>query len=76
MLVIGLTAAVYMLALWARDGSPPVFEPGTLCMLAIAVYGMMPMAGFLMMHGQWDILTDGRLREYPFIPSELGLFGW
>jgi hypothetical protein len=76
MLAIGLTATVYMLTLWARDGSPPVFEPGTLCMLAITVYGMLPMAGFLMMHGQWDPFCDGRLQNYPFIPAELGLFGW
>ncbi|HSY52597.1 MAG TPA: hypothetical protein VLC46_27605 [Thermoanaerobaculia bacterium] len=76
MLSIGLTATVYMLTLWARDGSPPVFEPGTLCMLAITVYGTLPLAGFLMMHGQWDPLCDGRLQQYPFIPAELGLFGW
>lgn len=76
MLSMGLTAAGYMLTLWARDGSPPVFEPGTLCMLAITVYGMLPMAGFLMMHGQWDRFSDGRLQNYPFIPAELGFFGW
>jgi len=76
MLSVGLTAMLYMLSLWARDGSPPVFEAGTLCMLAIAVYGVMPMVGFLMMHGQWDPLADGRLQSYPFVVSELGLFGW
>jgi len=76
MLCIALTATVYMMTLWARDGSPPVFEPGTLCMLAITVYGMMPMASFLMMHGEWDPYCDGRLRAYPFIPAELGSFGW
>jgi hypothetical protein len=76
MLVIGLTATAYILVLWARDGSPPVFEAGTLCMLAITVYGTLPMAGFLMMHGQWDPLADGRLQDYPFNISELGRFGW
>lgn len=75
-LSIGLTATLYMLTLWARDGAPPVFEPGTLCMLAITVYGAMPMAGFLLMHGRWDPFCDGRLHAYPFIGSELATFGW
>jgi hypothetical protein len=76
LLSIGLVAAIYMLTLWVRDGSPPVFEPGTLCMLAITVYGMLSMAGFLMMHGQWEVLSDGRLQQYAFIPAEIGSFGW
>ncbi len=76
MLAIGMTATVFMMVLWSRDGSPPVFEAGTLCMLAITVYGTLPMAGFLMMHGQWDPLSDGRLQNYPFVIQELGLFGW
>lgn len=76
MLAIGLIATFYMMTLWTRDGSPPVFEPGTLCMLAITVYGMLPMAGFIQMHGQWDRFADGRLQNYAFIPSEIGMFGW
>jgi hypothetical protein len=76
MLAVGLTVTIYILVLWSRDGSPPVFEAGTLCMLSIAVYGMLPMAGFLMMQGRWDPFTDGRLQEYVFNPAELGLFGW
>src|SRR5438552_7063963 len=76
MLCVALTATVYVLTLWARDGSPPVFEVGTLCMLAIAVYGMLPMVGFLLMHGQWDPFCDARLQHYAFVPAELGSFGW
>lgn len=76
MFAIGLIAAAYMLLLWTRDGSPPLFEPGTLCMLAITVYGILPLAGFILMQRQWSPFCDSRLQEYPFIPSELGLFGW
>ena len=76
MLAMGVTGTFYMLALWARDGAPPLFEAGTLCMLAITVYGVMPMAGFLAMQGQWDRVSDGRLQNYPFVVGELGAFGW
>src|SRR5262249_38572174 len=51
---IALTTLLFVLVLWARDGAPPVFEAGLLCMLATAVYGTLPMAGFILMHGQWD----------------------
>lgn len=76
MLAVGLITTFYILVLWSRDGSPPVFEAGTLCMLSFAVYGMFPMAGFLLMHGQWDQFADGRLQNYPFNIPELALFGW
>lgn len=76
MLAIALMATVYMFTLWARDGYPPVFEAGTLCVLAITVYGTLPLLGFVMMDGEWDSFADGRLQQYPFIPAELGLFGW
>jgi hypothetical protein len=76
MLAIAWIATIYLLTLWARDGSLPLFEAGTLCMLAITLYGVLALAGFFLMHGQWDPFSDGRLRPYAFIPSELGLFGW
>jgi hypothetical protein len=76
MLAIAWIAALYMLSLWARDGSPPIFEAGTLCMLAITAYGMLPLAGFVMMHGRWDPFSDNRLQAYAFVPSEIALFGW
>lgn len=75
-MAIALTTAMLMLALWVRDGSPPVFEGGALCALAITVYGTLPMVGFLMMHGQWDPFADGRLHAYPFVANELAMFGW
>jgi hypothetical protein len=76
MLAIALTAIVFVMVLWSRDCALSVFEAGTLAMLAIAVYGTMPLLGFLLMHGQWDPSADSRLSAYPFIPTELGAFGW
>ncbi|MEA2235589.1 MAG: hypothetical protein QOC81_313 [Thermoanaerobaculia bacterium] len=76
MLAIVVTSSVYMMVMWARDGSPPVFEAGTLCMLAITVYGTLPMVGFLMMRGEWDQFVDGRMHAYSFNAAELGMFGW
>ena len=76
MLAIAVTTTAFMMVLWSRDGWPPVFEAGTLCMLVITVYGTLPMVGFLMMHGQWDLYADNRLFAYPFNSSELGTFGW
>lgn len=73
--ILGITIT-FILILWARDGAPPVFEAGTLCVLANALYGCLPLTGFLMMHGQWDINVDTRLNAYPFLSSELGVFGW
>jgi hypothetical protein len=73
---IVFTSAAYMMILWTRDGVPPVFEAGTLCVLAIAAYGTLPLVGFLLMNGQWDPAADNRLFAYPFIPAELGMFGW
>ena len=75
-MAVAVTSTVFMMVLWTRDGSPPVFEAGTLCMLAISVYGTLPMVGFIMMDGQWDRFSDGRLFAYPFVASELAAFGW
>ncbi|MEA2336254.1 MAG: hypothetical protein QOE82_261, partial [Thermoanaerobaculia bacterium] len=37
---------------------------------------ILPLAGFLMMHGSWSPGCDTRLYAYPFSASELGMFGW
>ncbi|HEY6140695.1 MAG TPA: hypothetical protein VI670_23320 [Thermoanaerobaculia bacterium] len=76
MLLLGELALFYVTVLWKRDGRPPVFEAGTLAVLATAVYGMIPLAGFLMMHGDWERYSDLRLQQYAFDPFVLGRFGW
>jgi hypothetical protein len=73
---LAIVGAGFVLTLWARDGVLPVFEVGTLCMLANVAYGGLALAGFYLMHGQWHRFADGRLQAYPFIPDELGMFGW
>jgi hypothetical protein len=76
MLVLGELVLLYLTILWNRDGRPPVFEAGTLAILATAAYGMLPLAGFLMMRGDWERFSDLRLQQYPFNAVELGRFGW
>jgi len=76
MLVLGELVLLYLTVLWNYDGLPSVFEAGTLAILAAAVYGMVPLAGFLMMQGDWDRYCDARLQQYPFDPFTLGRFGW
>jgi hypothetical protein len=76
MLAIAEIVLLFLSVLWARDGVPPVFECGTLCVLATAVYAILPLLGFLMMHGEWYRNADNRLFAYAFVPSELGMFGW
>lgn len=76
MLVLGELVLLYLTVLWNRDGLPSVFEAGTLAILAAAAYGMIPLAGFLMMHGDWERYSDLRLQQYAFDPFTLGRFGW
>jgi hypothetical protein len=76
MLAIAEIVLLFVSVLWTRDGVPSVFEAGTLCVLATAVYGILPLLGFLLMHGEWYRNADGRLFAYAFVPSELGMFGW
>jgi hypothetical protein len=66
----------FLTTLWAREGSPPVFESGTLWMLTTAIYGTIPLIGFALMHGQWTRYVDSRLTIYDFNAAELGSFGW
>ncbi|HEY4641951.1 MAG TPA: hypothetical protein VII75_11455 [Thermoanaerobaculia bacterium] len=66
----------FLTTLWVRDGVPPVFESGTMWMLATAVYGTVPMIGFALMHGQWTEFSDSRLQQYDFNRAELARFGW
>jgi len=76
MLALAEIVVLFLSVLWARDGVPPVFESGTLCILATALYGIFPLLGFLMMHGEWYRNADKRLFAYAFVPSDLGMFGW
>lgn len=73
---IAIIVLAYVMVLWSRDGAVPVFDMGTLCMLAIGAYAIMPLAGFILMDGRWDISTDNRLFAYEFNPAELASFGW
>lgn len=69
-------ALLHFTVLWSRDGQPPVFEIGTLWVLATALYTCFPLAGFLAMDLKWNEFTDPRLAQYDFNAIEIGAFGW
>jgi hypothetical protein len=73
---IAATVLMYVMVLWSRDGALPMFDMGTLCMLSIGVYSLMPLVGFILMAGHWHEQTDNRLFNYDFQPTELAAFGW
>jgi len=76
--ILALAAlSVYLvMTLWVRDGEVPLFETGTLFALAVSAYGMLALWGFLLMHGQWDPLSDNRLQWYSYDAGELAALGW
>ncbi|HEV2718821.1 MAG TPA: hypothetical protein VG323_02290 [Thermoanaerobaculia bacterium] len=76
MFSLAVAGLFYMTALWVRDGEVPLFEAGTLLVLSTVVYVVLALAGFLEMHGSWDVLSDSRLQSYPFDPAEIGAIGW
>jgi len=76
MLALAELAFLHLTVLWARDGQLPLFEVGTLWVLATCVYGIFAMLGFILMHGVWDQQSDWRLQQYPFVGSRLAKLGW
>lgn len=76
MLVLGAIVVAFISILWTSEGELPLFESGTLIVLSTAIYGVLALTGFLLMHGVWDESIDFRLTYYPFRPSELGHIGW
>src|SRR5438067_9772757 len=57
-LALAAIVVLFFSVLWARDGIAPVFESGSLCVLATAMYAIFPLAGFYAMHGQWYMNAD------------------
>jgi hypothetical protein len=69
-------AVAYIVVLWNRDGSLPVFEVGTLWVAATLVYGTFPFLGFMVSGLGWSPTGDGRLLRYDFDLAEVGAFAW
>lgn len=76
MLALGELTLLYVTVLWCRDGELPVFESGTMHVLATGAYGIIALLGFVRMQGAWDPQADARLQAYLFNAAELGSFGW
>ncbi|HEX8255654.1 MAG TPA: hypothetical protein VF846_21125 [Thermoanaerobaculia bacterium] len=76
LLALTITAIVYGVVLFRRDGQLPVFEPASLAVAAAFVYASFPLLGFIAGGLRWHTLTDYRLSMYDPGPREVGEFGW
>jgi hypothetical protein len=76
MLALMNLSLFFIAILWHRDGMLPVFELGTICVMATALYSVFPLLNFLSSGLTWTILSDGRLLEYDPSPEDVGGFAW
>jgi len=72
--IMNITALLF-LAMWSSDGSVPL-EIGTIYAVAVALYGLAPLAGFLLSGMEFSLLSDTRLVQYAPSPEEVGAFAW
>ena len=74
-LAIVIISLFFVVTLWKRDGVLPVFELGTVCVTATALYSFVPLLNFMAMGLTWTF-ADGRLLAYNPSPEEVGSFAW
>lgn len=75
-LALVIIALSFVATLWKRDGSLPVFELGTICVVTTAFYSLVPLLNFMAGGMSWTILSDSRLQVYNPTPEEVGAFAW
>jgi hypothetical protein len=71
-----LLAALYVAAMVRYDGRVPVFELGSMFVLAVTTYGAVPLVNYLAGGLQWTELSDARIAMYAPSPAEVGAFAW
>ncbi len=74
MLAIVNLAVFFVAILYKRDGELPVFESGTLWVLATMMYSVYPLFNFLVSNLRWYLPSDYRLVAYDPSPSDMGTF--
>jgi hypothetical protein len=72
-LIIGIVSLVI---LRNRDGVFPFFEIGTLTILAMMAYTLIPLLGYLAAGLTWNALSDPRLYTLDATPQEVGAIAW
>ena len=70
------TTAVMLAMLWQRDGAPPYFDLGVVCVAVTFVYLAYPLGAFLLAGMEWTDLSDNRLLAHKATPVEYAQVGW
>ena len=71
-----LLAVIYVAAMIRRDKRVPVFELGSMFVLAVTAYGAVPLMNYLAGGLEWQTYADPRLVNYAPSPEEVGAFAW
>ena len=75
-LVMALLSAFFAWRLFLRDGRLPLFEAGSLAVLATFMYGAVPMLNYIAGGLQWIPYSDSRLLSYGWTSPGIEMFGW
>lgn len=73
MIVLGV---FFAWRLYARDRVLPLFEIGSLAVLATIMYAVVPLMNYIAGGLQWIPYSDSRLMSYGWTTPDLHLFGW
>jgi hypothetical protein len=76
LLVLANVGLWFVLTLWRRDGSLPLFDVGVLCFGFTIVYSVYPVFAFLMSGGTWTQISDNRLQQWNPDSAAVGTFAW
>jgi hypothetical protein len=71
-----LLAVIYVAVMIRRDRRVPVFELGSMFVLAVTAYGAVPLMNYLAGGLEWQTYADPRLVNYAPSPEEVGAFAW
>lgn len=75
-LIITAIAFGALTVLSRREGVFPLFELGTMTIVATAAYALIPLLGYLLSGLTWTILSDTRLFALDLSPAQMGRFAW
>lgn len=69
-------AVIYVAMMIRRERRVPVFELGSMFVLAVTAYGAVPLMNYLAGGLVWQTYADPRLANYAPSPGEVGAFAW
>ncbi len=75
-LAIVVISALFLATLNGRDGVLPIFEVGTMTVVATTAYALIPLLAFLLSGMTWTVLSDSRLLTYHPTAQQVGAFFW